>query len=674
MHEEFACVKEGLNEQKQEITKSMHSAHTNDCKAKLSRLQISKFDGTILDWVRFWEQFSTEIDSTSYPPVTKLSYLRELLSNTPKKEISGLPFNANGYEKAKIILNQKYGINSEIIRQHGRDIMDLPYIKNTDADQIHNFYRKLNVSINSLKNLNKLETAEILVRETLDKLGPVKADITRTDPKWLEQLIEALREYTLRNPESSIGRPRNNIRKKNLRLHNNWEHKNQMEKHFQHNETRNIGCIYCSSQNHCSYECTKRHSTQQWKQYLKENHRCFNCMSTNHTASNCCSKRSCYHCQGRHPSSICTGVNKDESKKGIPMTGYEGQTIHPTVVVNVDKYKVRALLDTGAGSSYASSTLIKYLKLEPNNWESKNIETMTGSVHQNLPLFYTTLYSIKGCNSLDIKLYKKFKHLERLHFHNEDDYDDHKIHLIIGAGDIARIKLKGFRTGNDGEAIAEETIFGWTVMEPGKSTSDCLYFTKPTNDCYKELYSLDVLGLEDRSEGNQNEVYEEFKEQLQQDSTGFYHTGLPWKEECSKLVSYSDGCISRLHSLLRKLEKKPNDLIKYNAIIQEQLKDGIIEYAPNKPTGKRMFYMPHRAVIKEDSETTKLRIVFDASAKEYGSPSFNDCLHIGPPLQPLLLNVILQNRFHPACLTGDIKQAFLQIRVDNKDRDVFRFY
>ena len=129
-----------------------------------------------------------------------------------------------------------------------------------------------------------------------------------------------------------------------------------------------------------------------------------------------------------------------------------------------------------------------------------------------------------------------------------------------------------------------------------------------------------------------------------------------------------------MHSLLRKLGKKPNDLIKYNAIIQEQLKDGVIDYAPNKPTGKRIFYMLHRAVIKEDSETTKTRIVFDASAKEYGSPSLNDCLHIGPPLQPLLLNVILQNRLQPVCLTGDIKQAFLQIRVDNKDRDVFRFY
>ncbi|XP_065658776.1 uncharacterized protein LOC136083302 [Hydra vulgaris] len=160
----------------------------------------------------------------------------------------------------------------------------------------------------------------------------------------------------------------------------------------------------------------------------------------------------------------------------------------------------------------------------------------------------------------------------------------------------------------------------------------------------------------------------EFKEHLRQESTDFYHTGLQWKEERSKLASYLDGSISRLNNVQGKLEKKPNNLIKYNAIIQEQRKDGIIEYAQNKATG-RIFYMPYqKAVIQEDSESTKLRTAFNASAKEYGS--LYDCLYIGPPLQSLILNVILQNKFQSVCLTGDIKQAFLQIRVDTKDRDV----
>ena len=60
MHEEIARVKEELNEREQETTKSMHSAHTDGGKAKLPRLQISKFDGTTLDWVRFWDQLTAQ--------------------------------------------------------------------------------------------------------------------------------------------------------------------------------------------------------------------------------------------------------------------------------------------------------------------------------------------------------------------------------------------------------------------------------------------------------------------------------------------------------------------------------------------------------------------------------------------------------------------------------------
>ena len=89
--------------------------------------------------------------------------------------------------------------------------MKLPVITSVNLKQIHEFYRLLNVSVNSLRTLGKLDTADILVRETLDKLGPIKADLTRTDSKWQEwgvdDLLTALRNFTLRNPENagSIG-------------------------------------------------------------------------------------------------------------------------------------------------------------------------------------------------------------------------------------------------------------------------------------------------------------------------------------------------------------------------------------------------------------------------------------------------------------------------------------
>ena len=82
-------------------------------------------------------------------------------------------------------------------------------------------------------------------------------------------------------------------------------------------------------------------------------------------------------------------------------------------------------------------------------------------------------------------------------FDNEDEKDQHSIHIILGAGDIAKIKSSGFIAGKPEEPVAEKTLFGWTLMGTGTETSKLTYFTTTSQDDYKTLYSLDVLGLED---------------------------------------------------------------------------------------------------------------------------------------------------------------------------------
>jgi len=112
----------------------------------------------------------------------------------------------------------------------------------------------------------------------------------------------------------------------------------------------------------------------------------------------------------------------------------------------------------------------------------------------------------------------------------------------------------------------------------------------------------------------------------------------------------------------------------YDAIIREQLEDGVVEKASTEVTGKK-FYLPHRPVIRENAETTKMRVVYDASARERdGVPSLNECLHTGPSLNNLLWSVITRQRFHPVALTGDLRRVFLQIRVRESERDALRFH
>ena len=68
-----------------------------------------------------------------------------------------------------------------------------------------------------------------------------------------------------------------------------------------------------------------------------------------------------------------------------------------------------------------------------------------------------------------------------------------------------------------------------------------------------------------------------------------------------------------------------------------------------------------------------MRIVYDCSAKANSQePSLNDCLEVGPPLQPMIFDILIRNRLKLLCITGDIQKAFLQIKVDPRDRDALR--
>ena len=174
-------------------------------------------------------------------------------------------------------------------------------------------------------------------------------------------------------------------------------------------------------------------------------------------------------------------------------------------------------------------------------------------------------------------------------------------------------------------------------------------------------------------ENDQNVVYDDFKEQLTRDPAGWYETNLPWKANHPHLPTNETGSKRRLTSLVRKLTREGN-YEQYDDIIKDQLNEGVIERAPDEPSGKE-YYLPHKGVVKQSAETTKLRVVYDGSAKESSDkPSLNDCLYPGPPLQNQLWSILVRARFHPILSTSDIEKAFLQVRIKEEERDSMRFF
>ena len=82
--------------------------------------------------------------------------------------------------------------------------------------------------------------------------------------------------------------------------------------------------------------------------------------------------------------------------------------------------------------------------------------------------------------------------------------------------------------------------------------------------------------------------------------------------------------------------------------------------------------MPHRLVVREDKETTKIRAVFDASCGNNG-PSLNDCLYSGPNMLSTIFDVLVRIRFNKVVILADVNQAFLNVEVSAEDRDFLRF-
>ena len=115
----------------------------------------------------------------------------------------------------------------------------------------------------------------------------------------------------------------------------------------------------------------------------------------------------------------------------------------------------------------------------------------------------------------------------------------------------------------------------------------------------------------------------------------------------------------------------PEEYTAYDNQLKILLQEGHIELLPRDCIPES--YLPHRGVVKLDRETTKLRIVHDASAKSEGGLSLNDVLEKGPNLLPLLWGILLRFRIGKVGVVGDLEKAFLQLTLEEKDRNVCCF-
>lgn len=160
---------------------------------------------------------------------------------------------------------------------------------------------------------------------------------------------------------------------------------------------------------------------------------------------------------------------------------------------------------------------------------------------------------------------------------------------------------------------------------------------------------------------------EHFQQPVQRDATGRYVVALPFNQGNGCLGSPRATALKRFSALQRRFKRHPTFERHYTSVMQEYLDHGHMSPVQGF-TDDDGFYLPHHAVIKETSMTTKLRVVFDVSAKSNTGISLNETLKVGPTVQDDLISHILRFRSHTYVLTGDIEKMYRQFLIRKEDR------
>ncbi|GFT67312.1 integrase catalytic domain-containing protein [Trichonephila clavipes] len=228
------------------------------------------------------------------------------------------------------------------------------------------------------------------------------------------------------------------------------------------------------------------------------------------------------------------------------------------------------------------------------------------------------------------------------------------IDILLG-GEIFYELLKSKQMKlHENSIILQDSVFGYIVTGSIQNEPSNYYFCNFIQDQVDrnltKFWDLEAIGIKAESSCDpDNQAMQHFKSSVRFNS-GRYEVGFPWKGHTQELNDNFSVAEKRVKSLTRRFIRDPTLYIQYSEILKEYESQGIIERVleTEKPTDRAVFCLPHQAVFRQESLTTKMRIVFDASSHEDVD-------------NHLLMTVY------------DIERAFLQISLRDEDRDAVRF-
>ena len=123
---------------------------------KLPTLDVPTFDGDMLNWNQFWEQFCVSVDSRmNLSDAEKLVYLQQAVKKgSARSTIDGLSQTGDNYKEALTCLKSRYDRPRLIYRTHVQKIVDTPSLKDGNGKELRRLHDTIQQHVRALKSMD----------------------------------------------------------------------------------------------------------------------------------------------------------------------------------------------------------------------------------------------------------------------------------------------------------------------------------------------------------------------------------------------------------------------------------------------------------------------------------------------------------------------------------------
>ncbi|XP_051166513.1 uncharacterized protein LOC127284859 [Leptopilina boulardi] len=675
---------------------------------------------------------SLVIKNESLSDAERLHYLKVSLADEALIIAQNQPGTANNFQIIWKNLESRYDNCKALVFDYLKKIVELPDITSDFLANLKHMRNVIITVSTALTNLNRPidEKNDLFVYILINKLDKCSRDqwelvvSDSTDPPSLNEFTKFL-DMRIRALEASV-----TVKKRfdnKSATNSSHPHNNSRPKVFSHQSSSKLSCCLCKGE-HNLYSCPqfKAKSANERYDCVRENNRCTNCLGK-HYRNACVSKNVCSKCgkphhsllhreQGNYNSNNTTSKSNDNdcssdvssSQNQSKIEKLVSSHLHETesrravllatarVIVeapNGRRVQIRALLDQGSEATFISESVVQLLHLS-----RKNVNVMVSGLGGNSsnkvihsaqilvkPVkpgtdFLTTqafiLPKITSYVPTEFALSKIPSNLQNLELADPCPCSSDAIDLLIGADLYSQTLKQGVCPGTSGSLIAQSTIFGWILSGPLPNLSSHVLhinvhhaLNASVDQSIARFWELEEVPHSIPLTKKEIDCENHFAETHSRDLSGKYTVKLPFDQDPNILGDSLSTALNSFDRLEKRFSRNPLLALNYQEFITNYKAMGHMSLLGTlDECDPRNVFIPHHPVLRDCSQTMKLRVVFNASSPTSTKISLNDCLHVGPKLQNEISTIILNWRQHKYVLCADIANMFRQILISPDDR------